>query len=108
MLLLLDNLPAVPVFRDDDLAVGGNWCQALVELGTPTAFFEYFGAFEACEGGVHHGPALHGVVVRLLVQAVEYGELLFASDVQQFAQVWDGVGLVETVADHEVELAVLV
>lgn len=44
----------------------------------------------------------------LLVQTVEDGDLLAASNVQQFMQVWNSVGLVETLADHVVELAILV
>jgi len=96
------------MLRDNDIAILSVWTQAIVEFDAPAALFEYLVRFDPGKRGVHHGPALHAVIVRLLVQTVEHGDLLATSDVQQLVQVRDGVRLLETVADHGIELAILV
>lgn len=101
-------LPAVPVFRDNYIANRRIRRHTVVELGAPAAFFEHLVCLEAFESGIHHVPALHGVSVGLLVQTVEDGNFFIASNLQQLVQVCNGVGLVEAIADHVVELAVLV
>lgn len=45
--------------------------------------------------------------MNLLMQTVEDWDLLVASNVQKFVQVRDGVGLLKTVSDHVVGLAIL-
>lgn len=99
-------VPAVPVFGDNNVTVRSIWRHAIEKVNAPAACFEHFARFKASEGFVHHAPALHGVIVGLLVQTVKYGNLLPAGKLQQSVQVLDGVGLSHTVADFVVEFAI--
>ena len=102
------STPAVPMLRDDNITIREVRRHAIVELDAPAAFFERFAGLDTRKRSVHHSPALHTVIMGLLMQTVENRNLLAAGNGQQSMQVCDGVRLLETVADHTVELAILV